>query len=173
MPDDRFDVKMYDPRSFVDEDYAKQYALSFDKYAELRVQGKSREMATMEAFELIKYNVDSSNLSQLALAAELNPYVQRRMKQLLNSKDVKRDLWSERMAVQKLLEIIQDPMSKDSTRLNAVNALNVLCGYITLDEQTARRVGHTLADFAKLDAASAPEAAKGGDGAKGAGNTVH
>lgn len=152
---------LYDPKDFADEKYAEEYAQSFDRYAELRVRGKSRNMAMIEAFEFFKYNVDTSNLSQLALAAEVNPYVQRRFDALLRAKDVKRDLWPERLAVHKLLEIIEDPMTKDSTKLNAVNALNVFMGYVTLDDQTARRVGHTIRDFERLQAEQRPQPSPG------------
>jgi hypothetical protein len=163
----------YDPKEFADAEYARQYAESFDKYAELRVQGKTRDMALLEAFELIRYGVDLSNLSKLAFAADINPYVQSKFNALLASKDPKKDLWSERKAVNRLLQLIEDGSVRDSTRLNAINALNILLGYVSLDEGTARRVGHTLADFARLNGTDWKDIEGGGDGENGQPRSVH
>jgi hypothetical protein len=157
---------IYSPKDFADEAYAKEYAQSFDRYAELRVFGKTKDMALIEAFELIKYSVDLGNLHQLAYACEVNPYVQRKFNELLEGKDPKTEMWSEKKAINRLLQLIEDPGVRDTTRLNAINALNVLCGYVSLDDGLARRVGHTLADFAILSAADrrrSPPATPEGD----------
>jgi hypothetical protein len=146
----------YLPKDFADEQYARKYASPFNKYAELRVLGKTREMAMLEAFEIIKHGMGTDNIGRLGLAAEMNPYVQERMAHHLSKKDVRKELWSEKKAVRKLLELIEDESVRDSTRLNAITALNVLCGYVQMDEAMSKRVGHTLADFAKLSADSEP-----------------
>lgn len=143
---------MYDPKDFACPDFASDHAPVFDKYVELRVIGYAAAHAVIEAFEMIKHGIKLDNASALGYACDINPYVRGKFKKALESKDVKRDMWSERMSVHKLLEFINDPTVRDATRLNAINALNVLCGYVSLDDATAKRVGHTLADFAKLEA---------------------
>lgn len=159
------DLIEYEPKDFANEQYARAYAQSFNKYAELRVLGKTREMAILEAFELIKHGMETSNIGRLGLAAEMNPYVQERMAHHLSKKDVRKDLWSEKKAVRKLLELIEDDGVRDSTRLNAITALNVLCGYVQMDEAMSKRVGHTMADFAKMTAESRESASDEGEGA--------
>lgn len=142
----------YDPKQFADEAYARDYAQLFDKYAELRVYGKPRDMAVLEAFELIKNGIDTGNVHRLGLAAETNRYVQERMAYWTARKDVRKDLWPEKKAVRKLLELIEDDGVRESVRLNAITALNVLCGYVQMDDEQSRRIGHTMADFAKMEA---------------------
>ncbi len=164
------DLIEYEPKDFANEQYARTFAQSFNKYAELRVLGKTREMAILEAFELIKHGMETNNIGRLGLAAEMNPYVQERMAHHLAKKDVRKELWSEKKAVRKLLELIEDDSVRDSTRLNAITALNVLCGYVQMDESMSKRVGHTLADFAKMNAEPEPDSA---DDAGAAQHSVH
>jgi hypothetical protein len=147
---------VFDPAKFADSMMAYDHQESFDEYIELRVQGVSRELALIEAFDMIRQGIDLGNINKLAFAADLNPYVKQQFRKVLASKDIKRDLWSEHMAVNRLLELVNDSNVRDTTRLNAITALNVLCGYIQLDEATSRRVGHSLADFARMNAAPAP-----------------
>ncbi len=142
---------VYDPRDFADEQFAVEHAAVFDKYVQLRVMGTSRDLAVVEALEMVRLGINTDNARHLAFAFEQNPYVRRRFTKVLESKDVKVELWSERKAVHRLLEIIEDPCVRESTRLNAIVQLNVLCGYIQLDDGMSRRIGHSLADFAKLN----------------------
>src|SRR5579864_3252577 len=92
----------YDPKEFADAAYALQFAEPFERFAELRVQGKSRDMALMEAFELIKHGASLENVHKLAFAADINPYVQVQFHVLLNRKDPKKDMWSERKEINRL-----------------------------------------------------------------------
>ncbi len=142
----------YDPKQFADESYARAYASLFDKYAELRVYGRPRDLSVLEAFELIKHGMATDNIHRLGLAAETNRYVQERMAYHTARKDVRKDMWTEKKAVRKLLELIEDEGVRDSVRLNAITALNVLCGYVQMDDEQSKRVGHTMADFAKMEA---------------------
>jgi len=143
--------RRFDPKKFACPTFAYEMEEEFDAYIELRVQGVPRDLALMEAFDLISTGADLSNIHKVALAADINPYVRLNFKKVLREKDIKRDMWSERLAVNRLLELVNDESVRDSTRLNAITALNVLCGYIQLDADTSRRVGHTLADFARLN----------------------
>jgi hypothetical protein len=156
--DDTDDTKgqRFDPQKFACPTMAYEYEEQFNAYVELRVMGTPRELALMEAFDMLRTGADLSNVRTVALAADMNPYVRVHFKKVLREKDIKRDMWSEKMAVNRLLELVNDDSVRDSTRLNAITALNVLCGYIQLDEATSRRVGHTLADFARLNADSVP-----------------
>ena len=151
--DDKTDMegRRFDPKMFANPATAYEYQYQFDAYVELRVDGVPRELAMMEAFDMISTGADLTNIRNVALAADINPYVRIQFKKVLRERDIKRDMWSEKMAVNRLLELVNDETVRDSTRLNAITALNVLCGYIQLDADTSRRVGHTLADFARLN----------------------
>lgn len=145
---------VYDPQKFSCPNTAYEYKANFDVYVELRVRGIPRDLAVVEAFDMIRLGVDMGNVRQLAFACDINQYVRIRFRQVLENKDIKKDLWSERTAVNKLLELVNDESVRDSVRLNAIVQLNVLCGYIQLDEAMSKRIGHTLADFARLQATS-------------------
>uniref|UniRef100_E1T7F5 Uncharacterized protein n=1 Tax=Burkholderia sp. (strain CCGE1003) TaxID=640512 RepID=E1T7F5_BURSG len=140
-------VTEYDPFDFADPAYAQRFCQLFDAYIELRVKGVPRDMAVMEAFELIRLRVSLHNVDQLGRAADANPYVKARFEKELAAKAVKSDLWTQNKAVHNLLKLIEDPRVKDTTRLNAINALNAMCGYLELDDGMKRKIGHTLADF--------------------------
>jgi hypothetical protein len=147
------DETEYDPYEFASEAYAKKYHQCFDAYVELRVRGFPREAAVIEAFELIQLRVSLHNVNALGLAADVNPYVKARYSAALASKDVKTQLWTANESVNQLLRLVRDPHVKDNTRLNAIVHLNVMCGYIQLDELTERRIGKTIADFQRQHAA--------------------
>lgn len=142
----------FSPIDFATPEYAQRVSISFDEYIKLRVIGIPRHIAIMEAFELVRYGISTDNADALGMAADCNPYVKERYTAALASKDVKRDLWSLNEAVNQLLRIVKNPSERGATRLNAIGQLNLLCGYVEVDDATKRRIGHTLADFQKLDA---------------------
>ncbi|MBB4515835.1 hypothetical protein [Paraburkholderia fungorum] len=137
----------YDPFDFADPDYAQRFYQLFDAYIDARVKGIPRDMAVIDAFELIRLRVSLHNVDQLGRAADANPYVKARFDKALAAKVVKSDLWTQNKAVHNLLKLIEDPRVRDTTRLNAINALNAMCGYLEMDEGMKRKIGHTLADF--------------------------
>ena len=145
----------YEPYDFADPEYAHEFHTLFDKYIELRVRGIPSDLAAIDAFELIRLRISLHNVEQLGRAADCNPYVKERFDKALAAKDVKNDLWTRNRAAHSLLKLIEDPRVRDTTRLNAINALNALCGYVDLDEGLKRKIGHTLADFQRMSAAHA------------------
>ncbi len=132
--------------------FAQTFPKIFDTYVECRVDGLPRDLAAMEALQMIRLQIDLSNVDQLALAMESNAYVKLRMRKVAASKDIKKDLWPIHRSVVTLLQMIEDSSVRDTTRLNAVAQLNAMCGYVTLDEGLSRRVNQTLRDFERLDA---------------------
>ncbi|WP_035475144.1 hypothetical protein [Burkholderia sp. WSM2230] len=137
----------YDPFEFADPDYAQRFHQLFDAYIESRVKGIPRDLAVIDAFELIRLRVSLHNVDQLGRAADANPYVKARFEKALAAKAVKSDLWTQNKAVHNLLKLIEDPRVRDTTRLNAINTLNAMCGYLDLDDGMKRKIGHTLEDF--------------------------
>ncbi|RKT25483.1 hypothetical protein B0G69_1199 [Paraburkholderia sp. RAU2J] len=153
------DLTAYEPFEFADAEYAQQFHPCFDAYIELRVKGMPRDLAVIEAFELIRLKVSLHNAEELGRAADCNPYVKARFEKVLAAKAVTSDLWTQNRAVHNLLKLIEDPRVRDTTRLNAINALNVMCGYLELDDSVKRKIGHTLEDFYKMtaDQSSSPK----------------
>ena len=143
----------YVPHKFAREEFANRYSDNFDEFIELLAQGTPRDLAAIEAFEMVRYGIDMRNADQVGMAAEVNPYFKARYRKMLAAKDARRDMWTENDSINHLLRLVKDPRVRDATRLNAINALNVLCGYVQLDELTARRVGKTIADFERQNAA--------------------
>jgi hypothetical protein len=144
------DTVAYDPKEFASESYAARYTQAFDEYASLRANGVNSELAVLEAFGILRYGFDTSNVPTLALACECNGYVRRKMAEILKTADIKKDLWPIQQAVSQLLSLAKDSRVRDATRLNAIVQLNVLCGYTDLDNATKRRAQQGIADFMKL-----------------------
>jgi len=143
----------FSPVDFASPEYAEKVSLSFDEYIKLRVVGIPRDSAVIEAFELIRYGVNTDNADLLGLAADCNPYVKQRYPAVLASKDIKRDLWTQNDAANAYLRMIKDPRVRDATRLNAINSLTALCQYVDFDELTAKRVDKTISEFKRQHAA--------------------
>ncbi len=141
----------YEPHQMADEDMAERYT-AFDTYVDLRVGGTHPEQALIEAFEMFKNKIDISNVPLLARAIETNPYIKFRFREVLEGKDVQKELFTKHQAVNHYLSFIKNPNIRESTRLNALNALCAMVGYLAFDEFTKRRVHQTVADFEKLDA---------------------
>jgi hypothetical protein len=131
--------------------FAQSMPKCFDDYIEYRLQGVPREMSVIQAFEMIRYGMDMTDVRKYAQAMETNQYVRARFFKRLEGKDPKKDLWTQNKAVFHLLSLVEDPDVRDTTRLNAINTLNAMMGYCTLDEGLSRRVQQTLRDFERLD----------------------
>lgn len=153
-------------RLFAMEAIALQKTAPFDEYVELRVKGYPRDTAVIEAFNLLEFGHDIRYASAVGAACDANPYVKRKYKEVLESKDARQDLWTQNESVNELLRLIRDPRVRDATRLNAIVQLNVLCGYVQLDDTMKRRVDRTISDFkrqhAEWVAAGSPGDPRGG-----------
>ena len=82
----------FDPKEFAEPEDAKLYPDEFGAYAELRVIGIASDLALMEAFDMVRFGLDLSNVKQLALACEVNPFVRLRRGEILEAKSIKADL---------------------------------------------------------------------------------
>jgi len=140
------------PERFASGTFAQAFPSIFNEYVDCRVQGLPRDVAAIEALEMIRHGVDLSNAYQIATAMECNPYVKARFRKVLESKDAKKDLWTVNKAINHLLRLVEDGSVRDTTRLNAINSLNAMCGYVTLDDGLQRRVTQTIRDFERLSA---------------------
>jgi hypothetical protein len=148
------DQTVYNPHDFADPAYAQEFHTLFDEYVEQRVKGIPRDLAVIEAFELIRLQISLHNVDQLGRAADCNPYVKARFEKALAAKSIKGELWTQHKAVLNLLKLIEDPRVRDTTRLNAINSLNAMCGYLELTDEMKRRIGHTLADLYRMSSAA-------------------
>jgi hypothetical protein len=153
VPDDPHGLRgcTLGPHRLASATFAQAFPAMFDDYVDARIQGLPKDMAAVEALDMIRLEIDMSNAYQLGCAMESNPYVKSRFWKVLNGKDIKRDLWTMHKAVMHLLRFIEDSSVRDTTRLNAVNSLNAMCGYVQLDENLQRRVTQTMRDFEKLN----------------------
>jgi hypothetical protein len=140
------------PDRFASATFAQAFPTLFNDYVECRIQGLPRDVAAIEALEMIRLGIDMANAYQLGTAMETNPYVKARFRKSLSEKDAKKDLWTVNKAINHLLRLVEDQDVRDTTRLNAINSLNSLCGYATLDDGLSRRVQQTLRDFDRLNA---------------------
>lgn len=143
----------YEPATLASKDFAKEFSTLFDKYIALRVDGTPADLAVIEAFELIPNGISLDNAHLLGMACDVNPYVKDGLQKALAAADIKRDLWPQRKAVHRLLSIVEDPRERASNRITAINSLNVMCGYIVLDDALTSRVDKTISDFKRQHAA--------------------
>ncbi|MEJ8856363.1 hypothetical protein WKW79_17415 [Variovorax robiniae] len=139
----------FDPQKFATRGLAEEHPTSFQTYVDLRLRGISQDLALIEAFEMIRLGIDLSNISTLTLAIETNPFVRQRIDAALEAASIKTDLWSEKRAVHKLLKMVEDPSVRDGVRLQAIDRLNILCGYVVLEDDVNDRpsAGSSLKDY--------------------------
>ena len=143
----------YDPMTLAGRAFAEEFPSLYNKYIALRVDGTPSDLAVIEAFELIPNGISLDNVAQLGMACDVNPYVKEGIKRTLAALDIRQDLWTEHRAVHSLLKMVEDPRVRDTTRLNAISVLNVLCGYVQLDDTDTNKVQQTIADFERQHAA--------------------
>ena len=141
------DSTTYDPFDFADPAYAQKFHECFDAYIELRVKGIPRDLAVIDAFELIRLRASLHNVDQLGMAADSNQYVKVRFAKSLAAKATE-DLWDGKKAAHNLLKLIEDPRVRDTTRLNAIAQLNVLLGIVEITEKgNTKLIDKSMADF--------------------------
>ncbi|MEX3930860.1 hypothetical protein AB4Y32_03405 [Paraburkholderia phymatum] len=133
------DQLIYSPQDFANGDFAKECAPCYDRFIELRILGIPRDLAIVDAFDMIAQGASLKNAEQLGLAAELNPYVKARFDAALEAKKPTQ-LWTANKSISRLLRLIENPNSKGSDKMAAIKELNVLCGITVIDEQGRSRV---------------------------------
>lgn len=119
----------------------------FDKFIELRIIGYDRDLAFMEAFEVFQLDIDISNLSHNALAAECNEYFRANYARRLQEAKPEQ-LWSAKEACAQLLRIVRDPSARHTAKIQAIASLNVLLGITEMTETGQQKlVDREMADF--------------------------
>ncbi|MCX4170692.1 MULTISPECIES: hypothetical protein [Paraburkholderia] len=136
----------YSPIDFADQEFAKECAPCFDYFIEQLVKGIPRDIAIIDAFQMIRKNVSLFNAHELGLAAECNPYVKDRLDVALAEKKASA-LWNTNKSINRMLKIVENPREKGQTKIAAMKELNVLVGITVVDENGQTRAGRSLEDF--------------------------
>src|SRR5579864_8066275 len=102
----------YDPVLFADREFAEECAPCFDYFIEQIVKGVSKDVAIIDAFQMIRKNVNTANAYELAFAAECNPYVKERFDKVLAAKKPT-ELWSVNQSLYSLLRLVNDRRTRD------------------------------------------------------------
>ncbi|MBC8640183.1 hypothetical protein IAG25_25460 [Caballeronia sp. EK] len=136
----------YSPGDFVEPEFAAECADCFDAFIELIIEGVPRDLAIIDAFQMIKYSANIGNADALAMAAQCNPYVKTRLAARL--KDAKpTDLWSEKKAINHLLAILKSEKTRGADKIAAIDRLNVLLDITVIDEAGRTKKVPTLDDL--------------------------
>jgi hypothetical protein len=146
-------------KDFEDEKFALMNTAFFDKYIKLRLEGVGSYRAFRQTFgdDLI----DGFTTSRI-YALERNPYFTKHFKQRF---DVMKpaDMWSPKVSVFELLQIVKDDMNKATSRISAIRELNVLLGITVIDDLGKSKVSRSLEDFYKENGDAIQDAVAGGD----------
>lgn len=135
------------------ETWCQSNAHQVDEYVKMRVHGTGTLKAMRRVFGEEYYD---SNISARVHALESTEYFKNKFAEVLGATKVD-ELWNEKLAVHKMLSIVNDDLEKGSTRLKAIQELNVLIGIVIVDENGKTRKGSSMADFYATQSKSAPE----------------
>lgn len=104
-----------------------------------------------------RIGVPAEQASQWVVKAEDDAYVIAKRALLMGAVDP-RKVWSIAESVMTLVRIAKNEGEKAMSRIAAAKELNVMCGYIELpDEEAKRKRGHTLEDFYLMTADGSPK----------------
>lgn len=137
------DDGMETPSVMGKEEYAQQFSRYYDAYITYKVHGIHSHIAIRRAFGEGFWDADSV---QRCHHIERTEYYKAGFQQKLKETPVE-DLWNEKKAINELLQRANDPYDKGSTKLRAVQELNVLIGITIVDENGRTRKGSSMADF--------------------------
>lgn len=139
--------------TYAEEQFAELNKAYYDRYVEHRVRGYTAYQSMSKVFGL---KAMSQVTFEIAEKLEANPYYIRRFDERLKAIKVE-ELWNVKTSLHELLCIARSPLSKDSTRLNAVKELNVMVGIVVVDENGKTKAGRTLEDFYKQQGAASKD----------------
>lgn len=125
------------------ETWCQNNAKQVDEYVNLRVHGTGTLKAMRRVFGEEYYD---SNISARVHALESTDYFKLKFAEVLGAVKID-ELWNEKLAVHKMLSIVNDDLEKGSTRLKAIQELNILIGIVIVDENGKTRKGSSMADF--------------------------
>lgn len=144
--EDDFEVAFYpDPSVFGDDNMRVLHEEQYDKFVELRVHGIRSDVAFAKAFPQYAFGNEFRAAMERVAYLESTDWFMSEFDRRLKAKK-STDLWPVNVAINRLLQRIEDPSEKGSTRVQAIKELNVLCGITIIDEDGRTRSGG-LADF--------------------------
>ncbi|WP_432258639.1 hypothetical protein [Cupriavidus sp. TMH.W2] len=150
---------MIPPSVFQGKGFEEAYKTAIGQYAALRAYGRTSR-AALRMLWGDKY-ADHARAQAYIDRIECAPLYIRQFKYFIESLAVS-SLWNERVAANRLLNIINDPETKDSTCLAAIKELNVLTGITVIDEKGNTRSRKTLDEFYAMEAAQRQADAESG-----------
>ncbi|WP_118185717.1 hypothetical protein [Paraburkholderia phosphatilytica] len=105
---------------------------AYDKYVDHIVRGCSPFEAAL------RVHIRPEDAPQWVRFAESDEYVIARKKVVLEAMNPSTE-WSANTAIMHLLRLVENPLEKGSTKLNAIKELNVLLGITTVDAEGRTR----------------------------------
>lgn len=133
------------PAFMATESYAENNPELFEAYATLRVHGVHPSVAFRRVWGDDFW--DSFSQSRI-YAVESTEHYQNLFRTKLLKTPIK-ELWNDKIAIHKLLSLVNNVFEKGSTQLRAIQELNVLIGITIVDENGKTRKGGKMSDFYK------------------------
>jgi hypothetical protein len=141
---DAEDAPLIPPYLFGTDRFLSDNEPFVNAYVLKRVMGVHPKRAMRDVFGAV--NDDNDVMTRVAQLESTNMY-QRKFDAKLASIPMS-DLWRDRKAVHRLLELVESPYTKENVKRAAIADLNVLCGITVVDERgVMRKVGLTLDEF--------------------------
>lgn len=131
------------PKQMATETWCNNNKESVDEYIRQRVHGMQPLKALRRVFGEEYYD---SNSSTRVHSLESTEYYKENFAAQLKAVQID-ELWNEKLSVHKMLVIVNDDLEKGSTRLRAIQELNILIGITIVDENGKTRKGSSMADF--------------------------
>ncbi|GAB3629272.1 hypothetical protein PTE30175_05205 [Pandoraea terrae] len=139
-------VRYYeDPSVFESDAMRTLHQEQFDKFVEFRIRGISSNVAFAKAFPRYSRPGDLRNAMERVTYLESTDWYIDEFEKRLAAKTAQ-ELWPVNTAINRLLQRVEDPAEKGSTRVLAIKELNVLTG-ITVEEGGQTKAGRSLEDF--------------------------
>lgn len=131
------------PAQMATETWLNNNVQEVDEYIEQRVRGFQPIRTMRKVFGEEYYD---SKISTRVNMLESTDYFKKKFEERLKSISMD-TLWNDKLSVHKMLLIVNDDLEKGSTRLRAIQELNVLIGITIVDENGKTRKGSSMADF--------------------------
>lgn len=151
-------TRILPPIYFRDENFAERNISIITEYADYRVLGWNPERAFCRVFG----TAYADYFLEARIQALEHNVVYRKVFAAKFGATKLDDMFDAKTSVYELLSLVNNPFTKDTTRLTAIKELNIMFGITVIDENGKTRAGKTLSEFytdtAKL--ATNPEATR-------------
>lgn len=131
------------PKYMATEAYAEANGDLIIAYAKMRVHGIHPSVAFRRIFGESMWAMEPQ---ARIYAVESSELYEETFRSLLRNTPVN-ELWNDKLAINKLLGIANNSFGTDSTRLRAIQELNVLIGIVVVDENGKSKRGSKMGDF--------------------------